>query len=413
MPTNTTARQAVIPYWVKAVIMFLIGWIFMYAVRNIFSASMVSLQQEFGFTATQLGSLSSIFFTTYTLTQVPFGWVGDKIGLKRILILCLLSFGVFTGLTGLCTTFSMFLLVRALVGVGEGAYYGPQYALSSEAIPLKWRGVGSAVCNCGMAFGTSLGLLGASYIMNRLGMKWNSVFYIFMFGPIIVAVLFKIILKEHAPQSGNAAAAAEAAVGPTDTAESRKIPINRSIVAIYIGVFCSLFGFFVIQTWLPYFLQTERGLESSQTAIIASVLAWFSIPGALLFARLSDRFKTRKKFMLLLFICALVAMIGCVYFESYSTMVVFLYMYGFTGKLAMDPLMISSIADNLPASCKNSGTIFSIFNFTGMSASIVAPYVAGWICDATGSLVTAFYLSGVMLAIGFLTILFVYRDNIK
>ena len=57
-------------------------------------------------------------------------------------------------------------------------------------------------------------------------------------------------------------------------------------------VFCSLFGFFVILTWLPYYLQNERGIAGSETGFISSLVAWISIPGALLFSSLSDKLGT-------------------------------------------------------------------------------------------------------------------------
>ena len=48
-----------------------------------------------------------------------------------------------------------------------------------------------------------------------------------------------------------------------------------------------------------------------------------------------------------------------------------------------------------------------------MSASIVAPYVAGWIADTTGSLTSAFYLSGGLLVVGLVSIVAIYHDSIK
>lgn len=410
MSTNQVSTKQGIPYWVKIVSLFLLGWIFMYATRNILSASMVNIRQELNLSQAQLGLLSSIFFMTYTFTQIPFGMIGDRFGLKRILIIGFLFFGLFTGLTGVATSFAMLMVMRAMVGIGQGAYYGPQYALSSDAIPLKYRGFGSAIINSGMAFGTSLGLLGAGFIMNNLGLNWRYSFYIFAAAPIIIALLFQMIVREKAPVEQQDAA--KAAAAPAEEAPAVKgMGINRNITAVYIMVFCSLFGFFVIQTWLPYFLQTERGVAAGQVGFISSLVAWSSIPGALLFSRMSDKFGRRKFFILLLVIVALISITGCVYFQNFNTMVFFLCVYGLTGKLALDPLLIASMADNAPSA--NRGTIFSIFNFVGMSASIVAPYVAGWIADTSGSLTSAFYLSGGLLLVGLISIVVLYRDSIK
>ncbi|PMC11622.1 MFS transporter, partial [Klebsiella aerogenes] len=51
---------------------------------------------------------------------------------------------------------------------------------------------------------------------------------------------------------------------------------NRNLILTYIMVFCSLFGFFVILTWLPYYLQNERGIAGSETGFISSLVAWIS-----------------------------------------------------------------------------------------------------------------------------------------
>jgi MFS family permease len=176
-------------------------------------------------------------------------------------------------------------------------------------------------------------------------------------------------------------------------------------------VFCSLFGFFVIQTWLPYYLQVERGVAQENVAFIASLVAWASIPGALLFGRFSDKLRRRKVFIVALVIVALLSIAGCVYFQQFNLMITCLIIYGLTGKLALDPILVSSVGDN--SSAEGRGTLFSIYNFVGMSASIVAPYVAGFISDTTGSLVSAFYLSGGLLLLGLITILFLFKDNLK
>ncbi|WP_043819187.1 MFS transporter, partial [Rubrivivax gelatinosus] len=59
---------------------------------------------------------------------------------------------------------------------------------------------------------------------------------------------------------------------------------------------------------------------------------------------------------------------------------------------------IATVADNTPK--ENYGTAFGIFNFVGMSSSILAPTIAGFVSDATGSLAANFYISAAVLAAG-------------
>ena len=77
-------------------------------------------------------------------------------------------------------------------------------------------------------------------------------------------------------------------------------------------------------------------------------------------------------------------------------------MYGFLGKLAVEPIIISWLGENAPKI--RIGTTLGVFNFFGMMSSVIAPALTGKISDTTGSKVMGFYIAVVILLIG--TILF-------
>jgi MFS-type transporter involved in bile tolerance (Atg22 family) len=71
--------------------------------------------------------------------------------------------------------------------------------------------------------------------------------------------------------------------------------------------------------------------------------------------------------------------------------------YGFFGKLAVEPIIISWLGQFAPK--KSIATTYGVFNFFGMSASVIVPSVTGMISDATGTKVYAFYLAiGIIVA---------------
>lgn len=84
-----------------------------------------------------------------------------------------------------------------------------------------------------------------------------------------------------------------------------------------------------------------------------------------------------------------------------------LLLYGFLGKMAVDPVLISFISDN--ADKKDLATTLGMFNFFGMSSSIVAPAFTGFIIDKTGSGELGFYIGAGLLLIG--TTIFVFVNN--
>ena len=387
-----------IPAWWVTIFLFWLGWIFMYADRTVLNPVMGELEKEFGLSGTQLGLMNSVFYFSYALLQVPAGILGDKIGKKKVLIPGFLLFGAFTAVTGWAKSWSTLLFARVVTGAGEGTYYGPQYGLSSEQIPKKYRSLGSAIINSGMAFGIALGLMASSWLVYDQGYSWRTPFFVMSIPTLLTGLAIWLFVKEKKHQPVEAGGVAKPKSKFTDLFK------NRNLLLVYLMVFCSLFGFFVILTWLPYYLQSERGIAGSETGFITSLVAWISIPGALLFSSLSDRLGKRKPLILVLVPVAILSMLSIIWMPNMTGVIVALCVYGLVGKLALDPVLVALVADSVDEN--NYSSAFGLFNFIGMSSSILAPVIAGAARDMTGSLASSFYVSAALLVVGLVGMLF-------
>ncbi|HEC2551162.1 TPA: MFS transporter [Raoultella ornithinolytica] len=387
-----------IPAWWVTIFLFWLGWIFMYADRTVLNPVMGELEKEFGLSGTQLGLMNSVFYFSYALLQVPAGILGDKIGKKKVLIPGFLLFGAFTAVTGWAKSWSTLLFARVVTGAGEGTYYGPQYGLSSEQIPKKYRSLGSAIINSGMAFGIALGLMASSWLVYDQGYSWRTPFFVMSIPTLLTGLAIWLFVKEKKRQPVEAGGVAKPKSKFTDLFK------NRNLLLVYLMVFCSLFGFFVILTWLPYYLQSERGIAGSETGFITSLVAWISIPGALLFSSLSDRLGKRKPLILVMVLVAILSMLSIIWMPNMTGVIVALCVYGLVGKLALDPVLVALVADSVDENSYSSA--FGLFNFIGMSSSILAPVIAGAARDMTGSLASSFYVSAALLVVGLVGMLF-------
>lgn len=374
------------------ILLFSLGWAFMYADRNILSPVMGVIGHEWGLNKTQLGLMSTVFFIAYAAMQIPAGFLADRFGRIRVLVTGYVLFGIGTLLTGLAPAFGVFLLMRVLTGLGEGTYYGPQYGISSSTIPAKYRGISSALINSGMAVGISAGFIGSSYFTFTLHKPWQFTFYMFAGFTVVVSLLIGLFVKDDERVETKKVVKSDPA-----NSELKKL-FTRNHILTYILIFCSLYGFFGMLTWLPYYLQTIRGLQGSQTGIISSLVPWASIPGALLFAYISDRMKNKKPLIFFLAVVGGFCQFLIPYTESYSLLIVGLVIYGLCGKLALDPILIAFIADNTPSSMYSRA--YSFFNFAGVLSSVFAPYITGYFAQVTGKIEFGFYLSGALLLIG-------------
>lgn len=380
-------------YWIKLVTIFTLGWLVIYAARTILNPIMGDIKNTFSLNNAQLGIIMSVFFIGYTLTQIPSGILGDKIGRKNILVPSMIIFGVFMIITGIMPTFFLFMLSWLIVGLAQGMFYGPQYALSSEAIPEKHITLGSALINSGMAFGTSIGYFISSYTVREYGMNWHTPFFIMAIPILVLALLMYKVIKER-PRH-------------IQMSNEQQVPFkftslfkNRNLILAYIIIFCSIYGFFMIITWLPYYLETERGINGAQVAFIASLVPWAAIPGSRFFSWLSDRLGRRRPVLLVMIPLAFIFTISIVMFDHLWILYIALIGYGIVGKISTNPVLIAVVADNAPKNALS--TSFSVYNFIGMTASILAPYVTGYLTDLTGAMATGFYLAAGLLIIGFI-----------
>ncbi|ROR06945.1 MFS transporter [Erwinia sp. JUb26] len=397
-----TTKNERVPYWIKTVIIFFLGWVVIYAARSVLSPVMPQIETEFGLSKSQLGLISSLFFLAYTLLQVPAGMLGDRLGRKRILVSGFMLFTLFMAAISISPTFLIFMLLWMLTGASQGVYYGPQYALSSEAIPKKWITLGSAVIGSGMSFGIALGYYLSSFMIEHYHTTWKMPFLAMALPVLIVALLMLVFIREKAP-----APEANPAAGAEKKGDFRFSDLfkNRNLLMAYITIFCSIYGFFVIITWLPYYLQKERGMDIVHAAGIASIVPWISVLGTLICSYISDRLGRRKPVVLCMLPFSLLAIFGIVYSSSEAALIGVLVLYGFIGKISLNPVLIALVADNAPRAALS--TAFGLYNFFGMAASIFAPYVTGFIADSTGSLNAGFYFAAMITVVGFVAMLFV------
>lgn len=397
----TPGRQT--PWWV-ATLLFFFGWVFMYADRTILNPVQSTIAQEYGLNNAEVGLISSAFFLVYALTQIPSGVLGDKFGRVRFIVFGFIVFGLFTGLTGLAGGLGILLLYRAMAGFGQGFYYGPQFSLSGDLIPTKHRTLGSAIINSGQAFGISLGLIASSYISFDLGLGWKAPFYVFAIPTILVGVGIWFFIRD--PRQGSSQVAANQPKPPS----IRSLFRIRNLVLTFVIVFCSIYGFFVMVTWLPTYLEVARDIPRASTGYVASLIAFTSVPTSLVFAHFSDRIGRRRPLLLIVIPLAIISILTLILApqDNFAILIVALVLYGMFGKLATDPLLIALVGVNTPSSI--SATAFSTFNFIGMSSAIIAPYFTGWLVDATGSFNAGFFVAVGLLVIGLIAALML-REN--
>ena len=123
-----------------------------------------------------------------------FGPLGDRIGRKPILIVSVLTFGLFTLGTAFVGDMQSLLVMRFLTGLGLGGAMPSFISLAAEALPHHRRAVLISVVWAGFPLGGVLGGLLASRIIPAFG--WPSVFVVGGMLPLLLALVLLTALPE-------------------------------------------------------------------------------------------------------------------------------------------------------------------------------------------------------------------------
>src|SRR3954463_5378124 len=108
------------------------GLLLNYLARTMITTMHGSLIAAFPISEAQFGLLSTAFLVTYGMLSPLAGFMSDRFGRSRVIIASLTAWSVVTFLTGLATSFSQLIAMRALMGACEASYIPAAVALISD-----------------------------------------------------------------------------------------------------------------------------------------------------------------------------------------------------------------------------------------------------------------------------------------
>ena len=256
-------------YYHQVWLVLIFGWISNYMVRVALSPVLLPLMKEFSLSYTQAGLLASAVFYSYALMQFPAGYLGDRFGKKRILILCILGWGLSSLAMAAAASFAALVLVRFLTGLAQGTYFSNDRPIIAYYTPKEKAGIGQGISFMGLGLGMCLGILLAGWISDHWG--WRAVFLIFSLPSLAAAFLIYRVIREP----------------PRETIVSGKpegpplswIFKHRDLWLLYLGGIPGVYALWMIGAWAPAMLK-EIGVRTvTGASLYASLLGLSAIPG--------------------------------------------------------------------------------------------------------------------------------------
>ncbi len=272
------------------------------------------LVKEWHIAPSQLVSVFSAGIFGLLFGAPLFGFVGDRFGRKKAILIGLCMFGGLTLATMAATSLPQFVVLRFLTGIGLGGVIPNVIALTAEVAPKRLRGMFIVIVNFGVPAGIALPGLVAAGLVPRFG--WQVLLFVGGVLPLAVAVLGLIALPESIKYLANRGNRVEdvrrlarvlrpdlaidastrfaaSARGPASAAGSPKRLFAGGLATItpllWIALAANQMSNFFSLTWLPTLLQSA-GASTSQAGVSASLFSIGGLAGGLCLTFIIDRF---------------------------------------------------------------------------------------------------------------------------
>jgi len=262
---------------------FALGYFLSYLFRTVNAVIAPNLAADLGLSSSDLGLLTSAYFLTFALAQVPLGIVLDQYG-PRLVQTCLFAVAAIgAAMFGIGSSFTTLLVARALIGLGvSGALVA-----ALKAVVLAFPRERLALVNgCLVMFG-GLGAYVAAGPTDAVltQASWRQVFLLLAVLTAAVALLIFLVVPERSRPHG-AGGWADALAGLRTVSRDAYFWRVAPASACAIGTAWAIQGL-----WAGRWLADVEGLDRGTIVFYLSSMAGALAAGALLIGFAGDRLK--------------------------------------------------------------------------------------------------------------------------
>lgn len=368
----------------RIVILFVGGHFTHHLVTAIHQPLLPLIRADFNLDYFRAGLVVSAFAVPYGLSQLPMGWLADRVGRRRLLSLGMIGIAVAAFAIGFSVGFWQLVVLLALVGLFGGAYHPSAAPLISEAVPSNRLGRALGIHLMGGSASFFLTPLMAGAI--ALAMGWRGPFLILAIPTFLAGLLFLRILRQEpgAPTPAPTPGEEGSALGEL----LRKMGLVVGISVLTQSVTMAVIAF------VPMFLVDKHSLSPVYAGMFLSLIYGAGLIAAPVGGALSDRLGRRP--IILFSVVATGPVIYLFTLVPFGPGLIALFVLLGLVMYVRQPVLESMIVQGVPA--KRMSSFLGIYYFGSIeSASVVAP-VAGLLMDRIGPDRTFALLGAVLLA---------------
>jgi sugar phosphate permease len=381
-----------------------------------------SIATELSLTPVELGWLLSGFLWSYIVVLIPAGYLADRFGVRLLAPGAVAFWSLATAATSVVTGIGGLLVARICLGTGEAAAWPVGTKTVRAWAPRSEYGLAISAISLGQSFGVGFGALFVGWLVTISG--WRTSFIVTGALGILWALVWLLTIRDpkettwlgaeeraHILKNRDDSAPAQ---GSTGFGSLFKSP---TLWALTLAQGCLVYAYYMLLTWLPNYLQTQRGIAVFGSGLYTAIIYGTAVVGAIVLARVTDRIFTpealragaRKKAVIASFVPAML-MAATPWLEQ-TWMVVLALTIAVTflaNAISLNTILCNDLVRNPGNASKANAMFTSGANVVG----VTAPIVTGYIVSSSKAFDAAFGFTGAMLVLGAIILIAFVRGGI-
>lgn len=276
-----------------------LGWMLDAFDTMLYALVLTHIMRDLGMSKATGGLLNSLTLVASGIGGVSFGFIADRIGRKRALMLSILTYSFCSFASGFATSIFMLAVFRFILGLGMGGEWNTGATLVAETWPTELRAKAISVVQSSWALGYAFAALVSGIVLHYA--SWRMVFFVG-----ILPALITLWIRRGVPES-EMWQKHEAVKHPTEKVSFTSLfqpPYGKHTLTLLLINFFGMSAWWGLFTWVPSYLslpvdQGGRGFGATGTTTLLIVLNLFGMfPGYASFGWVADRLGRRTSFII-------------------------------------------------------------------------------------------------------------------
>jgi ACS family glucarate transporter-like MFS transporter len=409
-------------FWVYLLLLVFAG--IAYVDRVNMSVAGKPIAQELGLSPVTLGYLFSSFLWAYVLMMLPGGRLIDRWGSHIVASVATVVWSAAQMATGAAVGVVTLLLARLGLGIGEAPFSPVIYRSVRAWSPYTERGTATAFISAGGSLGPALGAPFAAWLIEALSWRWSFIITGAL-GFVWVAIWMACVSTPEKtkwlpePERRRILAEREAGIEVPDHDGVGYGALLRcpAMWGLFVSQGCLVYSLYLYLSWLPNYLQSQRGLSVVDSGLYTSVPFFVATVVNIIINWAGDRLLSAhavrgglRRYLVAL--CLLLTAAGLVipFVQSLTAIVI---LVSITVSFAnAGPAANATLTSDLLRSPADAGRAFAFLVLGGNVFGLLAPIVTGYLVAASGSFSSAFIAAGVLALVGMVVTLVLSRGAI-